>query len=165
MAVTASDNRPSSTSRWSPGRASREVLVRGGHPIVAAAAVFDGDADLLTGFPCGGSVREAAKADLGPLQVGQDAHRSPRGVGSGAHPLVVGAVVGVITVAEIEPRHIHSGCHECGDSFIAGCRGTQRADDLGSSGRCRCRCFCAEQRGVGGDVTNGDGSSKCGRFL
>jgi hypothetical protein len=54
-------------------------------------------------------------------------------VGGGAHPLVIGFVVAVIAVAEIEPSDIHSGLDQRLNRVVA-CGGrAKRTDDLSAS--------------------------------
>ena len=110
-----------------------ELLVGGGHPVVGAIAVVDGDADGFAVRPIGRPGGEPAEADLGALQIGEDADRPSGHVRCCAHPLVVGLVVGVFTVAEVEPGDIHSGLYQCPDDVVFTRRRAQGADDLSAS--------------------------------
>ena len=110
-----------------------ELLVGGRHPVVGAFAVIDGDADGFTVRPEGGTVGEPAESDLGALQVGEDADGVPGDVGGGADPLVVGLVVGVVAVAEVQSCDVHPGLDQCPDRLVGGGGGAERTDDLSAS--------------------------------
>ena len=101
---------------------------------MGAVAVVDGDADGLAVGPEGRAVGEPAEPDLGALQVGEDADGAPGHVGCGADPLVVGLVIGVVAVAEVEPRDVHSGLDQCPDSVVVSGGGrAESTDDLSAS--------------------------------
>ena len=57
----------------------------------------------------------------------------PVDVGGGADPLVVGLVIGVVAVAEVQPRDVHPGLDQCPDRLVGGGGGAERADDLSAS--------------------------------
>ena len=80
-----------------------------------------------------GAVGEPAQPDLGPLQVGEDADGASGRVGCGPNTLVVGFVVGVVAVAEVEPRDVHSGLDQRPDGVVGSGGRTQGTDDLSAS--------------------------------
>ena len=100
---------------------------------MGALAVVDGDAHGLALGPEGRARGEAAEADLGSLQVGEDADGTSGDVGGGADPLVVGLVIGVVAVAAVQPRDIHSGLDQGPDSLVSGGGRAQGTDDLSAS--------------------------------
>ena len=53
--------------------------------------------------------------------------------GGRAHPLVVGLVVGVLAVAEVEPGDIHAGLDQRPDDVVFTGRRAESADDLSAS--------------------------------
>ena len=110
-----------------------KLLVGGRHPVVGALAVVDGDAHGFAVRPIGGPAGEPPEPDLGALQIGQDADRTPGHVRCGSHPLVVGLVIGELTVAEVEPRDIHAGLDQCPDYVVFTGGRAQGADDLSAS--------------------------------
>ena len=110
-----------------------ELLVGGRHPVVGAFAIIDGDADGFTVGPEGRAVGEPAEADLGALQVGEDADGASGHVGGGAYPLVVGLVIGVVAVAEVQPCDVHPGLDQGPDGLVAGGGRAERTDDLSAS--------------------------------
>ena len=134
MCSTTRPTLPSSTSSRSPGRGVvGELLVGGRHPVVGAFAVIDGDADGFAVGPERGTVGEPAESDLGALQVGEDADGVSGHVGGGADPLVVGLVVGVVAVAEVQSCDVHPGLHQCPDGLVGGGGRAERTDDLSAS--------------------------------
>jgi len=110
-----------------------QALVGRRHPIVGAFAIIHGDADGFTVRPERGTVGEAAESDLGALQVGEHTDGAPGVVGGGADPLVVGLVVGVRAVAEVQSCDVHPGFHQCPDGLVGGGGGAERTDDLSAS--------------------------------
>ena len=57
----------------------------------------------------------------------------PVDVGGGADALVVGFVIGVVAVAEVQPRDVHSGLDQCPDGVLSSGGRAQGADDLSAS--------------------------------
>ena len=110
-----------------------EALVGRRHPVVVAFEVLHGDAHRLAVGPVGGTVGEPAQPDLGALQVGEDAHGAAGDVRGRPDPLVIGFVIGVVAVAEVEPGDVHSGLDELSDGFVRGGGGAKRTDDLSAS--------------------------------
>ena len=100
---------------------------------MGALAVVDGDADGFAVRPVGGPAGEPPEPDLGALQIGKDADRAPRHIGCRADPLVMGLVIGVLAVAEVEPRDIHAGLDQRPDDVVFTGRRAQSADDLSAS--------------------------------
>ena len=110
-----------------------QLLVGGRHPVVGALAVVDRDPHGFAVGPERGTGGEPAEPDLGALQVGEDADRMPGHIGGCADALVGGLVVGVVAVAEVEPRDVHPGLDQCPDRLV-GCGGrAERTDDLSAS--------------------------------
>jgi hypothetical protein len=114
-------------------RIAGQLFVGGRHSVVGALAVVDGDPYRFAVRPVGRPAGEPAEADLGALQVGEDADRASRHIRSRAHPLVMRLVIGVLAVAEIEPRDIQSCLDQCPDNVIFTRRRAQSADDLSAS--------------------------------
>ena len=110
-----------------------QPLVGGRHPVVGALAVVDRDPHGLAVGPVRGTGGEPSEADLRALQVGEDADGAPGHVGGGADALVVGFVVGVVAVAEVEPRDVHSGLDQRPDGLVSGGGRPERTDDLSAS--------------------------------
>ena len=54
-------------------------------------------------------------------------------IGGRADALVGGLVVGVVAVAEVEPRDIHSGLDQRPDGLVGGGGGAEGTDDLAAS--------------------------------
>ena len=100
---------------------------------MVAFAIIDGDADGFTVGPEGRAILEPAEADLGALQVGQDADGVSGQVGGGAYALVTGLVIGVVAVAEVQPCHVHPGLHQGPEGLVAGGGRAKRTDDLSAS--------------------------------
>ncbi len=92
--------------------------------------VIAGDDDGLAVGPQYGPGREPAQSDLGSLQIGQDPDRPIHGGGRLPYPVVSLLVLGVVTMAEVEPGHIHSSGHELTDTVGTVDRGAQRAHNL-----------------------------------
>ena len=82
----------------------------------------------------GHPAEQAADAELGPLQVGQDADGPPGGVGGGPHMGIGVGVLVVVAVGEVEPGDVHPGADEGGDALRRGGGRPDRADDLGPPG-------------------------------
>ena len=80
-----------------------------------------------------GPVGEPAEPDLGALQIGEDADGASGRVRCGADTLVVGFVIGVVAVAEVEPRDVHSGLDQCPEDVVSRSGRTKGADDLSAS--------------------------------
>ena len=80
-----------------------------------------------------GTISESSGADLGALQVHEDAHGTLLGVAGRPHIAVDLLVHGVFTVAEVESGHVHPGADEL--SNVLGGRGgrAEGADDLGAA--------------------------------
>lgn len=110
-----------------------ELLVGGGHPVVHTQDVLDGDADRLTGGPQRRAGVEATEADLGALQIGEDADGATGGVRGRPHALVVGFVVAVLTVTEVQPRDIHARFDESLDQFITANSRSESTYDFAAS--------------------------------
>ena len=110
-----------------------EVLVGGGHAVVGADNVVDGDPHRFTGGPHLRAVREPAETDLRPLQVGEDTDGAPGGVGRFAYPPVVLFMVWVVTVREIEAGDVHARVNQGFDPFFARDGRSEGAYNLGSS--------------------------------
>lgn len=110
-----------------------QPLVGGRHPVVGALDVLDGDPHRLAVLPDGRAVGETTEPDFRSLQVGEDADGVPGAVRRHPDPLVIGLVIGVVTVAEIEPGDVHAGLDEFADRLLRGGRRSQRTDDLSAS--------------------------------
>ena len=80
------------------------------------------------------ALREPADADLGALQVDEDADRVSAVVAGRAHVAVDRLVVGVGAVREVEPGDVHAGVDEL-RAAVSGERDgrAQGADDLGAA--------------------------------
>ena len=83
-------------------------LVRTRHPVVRPLDVVAGDDDGLAVGPLHRAGREPAEADLGSLQIGQDPDRPLHRGRRLPYPVVSLLVLGVVTMAEVEPGHIHA---------------------------------------------------------
>lgn len=79
------------------------------------------------------AVLEAGRADLGALEVDEDADRTAHLVAGPTDVHVHLLVHGVFTVGEVQPGHIHTALDEAGDVFGGGSGGSDRADDLGAA--------------------------------
>src|SRR5690606_21813788 len=110
-----------------------ESLVGRGDPVAVAGDVVDGDGELVTGVEGDGSFSEGAEADLGALEVGEDADAASAGLGCGADVGVVGAVVVVGTVAEVQSRYVQSGVDELAEDLRARRGRSEGRDDLCST--------------------------------
>jgi hypothetical protein len=110
-----------------------EALVGGGDAVVRARHVVDGDPHLLAGAPLDRARREPPEADLGALQVGEDADRAPLGVGRVPDHVVDLLVVLARAVAEVQPRDVHACLHELPDAVRGRGGRTDGADDLCAS--------------------------------
>ena len=110
-----------------------ELLVRGGHPVVGALAVLDGDAHGVAALPERMAGSEPAEPDLRALQIGEDADRPAGDVGCGAHAVVGRLVVGVVAVAEVQARDVHAGLDQCPDHLVGVGGRAEGADDLSAS--------------------------------
>ena len=73
--------------------------------------------------PEGGAVGEPPEPDLRPLQVGKDADGSSGHVRGGADPLVVSLVIGVVAMAEVQSRDVHSGLDQGPDGLVSSVAG------------------------------------------
>ena len=73
--------------------------------------------------PEGRAGGEPAEADLGALQVGEDADGAAGHVGGGAYPLVIGLVICVVAMAEVEPGDVHSGLDQRPDGLVSAVAG------------------------------------------
>src|SRR5690606_7027015 len=71
--------------------------------------------------------------DLGALQVDEHGDRTPGVLRGAADVGVVGLVHGVVAVAEVQPRDVYPGIHECADRLVGRGCGSERGDDLGAS--------------------------------
>src|SRR5690606_17929561 len=107
-----------------------QFAVGAGDAVVAAEDVLVGDDDGLATGPHHGALGELAQADLGALQVGQDADRSVSGVRRLPYPAVTLLVLSVAAVTEVQPGHVHTGLDEVPDALRPVDRGTERTDDL-----------------------------------
>ena len=114
-------------------RVPGKLLVGRRHPVVGALAVIHRDPHGLAVCPIGGAGGEPSEPDLGTLQVGEDAHRMPGHIGGRADAFVGGFVIGVVTVAEVQPRDIHAGLDQCLDGLVGGCGRAEGTDDLSAS--------------------------------
>ena len=114
-------------------RVLRQVLVGGGHAVVRAFYVFDGDADDFAVLPHLFTVDEATQTDLRSLEVRQDADCVAGLIGSLTDPAVVRLVVRMLAVGHVETRHVHACFNEAKDSFLACYSRTQRTNNFGSS--------------------------------
>ena len=111
----------------------RQPLVGGRDAILGALHLGDGDDDTVALLPLVPALEEAAESDLGALQVREDTDGPAGLVGGLADPSVVGLVVGVLSVAEVEAGDIHARVDQLSDSFLRRDGGTQGADDLGTT--------------------------------
>ena len=79
------------------------------------------------------AAREPAESDLGALQVGEHPDR-PAAVVGGLPDAAEGLlVVGMVAVAEVQPRDVHAGLDELTDPLFGSGRWAEGADDLGST--------------------------------
>ena len=77
------------------------------------------------------AVGEGAEAELGPLQVHQDADRAAEFALDLADDLVVALVIGVRAVAEVEAEDVGSGFEQRLDGFLGVAGRAERGHDLG----------------------------------
>ena len=100
-----------------------------------AGDVVGRDGEARTGLEHDRAVGEGAEADLGALQVDEDADAAAHLVGSGTHPLVDPLVVGVRPVREVHAGDVHARLDEGADALLARDSGPEGADDLGAAHR------------------------------
>ena len=100
---------------------------------MAALALLDGDADGIAVLPDRLTIGEPTQADLRPLQIGQDSHGTTGDLGGFAHPLIGSFMIGVVTVAEVEPCDVHSGVHQGPDRVVGAGSRTEGTDDLAAA--------------------------------
>ena len=107
-----------------------QLAVGARDPVVGADDVVAGDDDGLAVGPHrpgrrrsgrGGSSDPAGRPGCRPA--------APRGRGL-PHPVVALLVLGVVTVTEVQPGHVHAGADELADAVRAVDGGTERTDDL-----------------------------------
>ncbi len=134
LAVVHQDRVPRAAVPRQPG-------VGGGGALRRARNVMGGDHEAVAVGQCHRAVGEHSEPDLRPLQVDQDADRLLGGVAGGAHLVVVGLVVLVGPVAEVEPGDVHPGVHQLLDP--PGHGWTRCANDLGSTHGRRIPLVCA----------------------
>ena len=80
---------------------------------------------------CDGSAGEGADAELGTLQVGEDADRPSYLLLDRPDRLVAGLMIGMAAVAEVEPEHVGTGLEQGPDSRSIRARRAEGGDDLG----------------------------------
>ena len=132
--VARSRMRPSSIRISSPALTSPgQALVRRRAAVLVAEDVVGRDRERRRRPRAAPAVGEPAEPDLGALQVGEDRDGLAGLVGGVADPLVVLLVVGLVTVAHVEPGDVHAGLGQLQDLVGAPDRGTEGADDLCSS--------------------------------
>jgi hypothetical protein len=101
------------------------------HVVTHDVARRDGEA--LAGREGDRAGAEAARADLGALQVDEDADGPARGVTGLADAAVHLLVDQVLTMGEVQARHVHA-CVDKGSELLGGGGlGSDRADDLCAS--------------------------------
>ena len=110
-----------------------QPLVRRADPVLVAEDVVHGHDEPGAVLEPDRAVGEPAGADLGTLQVDQDADGVTGLLAGRAHVPVDGLVVGVGAVREVEPGDVHA----CGDQLAKALRRgdgrAQGADDLGAA--------------------------------
>ena len=110
-----------------------QPFVGGGHAVMGAGDVVNGDANNLTIVPVGFPIDEAPQADLWPLQVCKDAYGATGLVGCFTNPFVVLLMIFMVAMREVHPGDVHAGFHKTEDSLFA-CDGwTQRTHNFCSS--------------------------------
>ena len=87
-------------------------LVGRRHPVLVTEDVIDRDGEARTVDQRDRSVGEAARADLGALQVDQNAHGTTPLVTGLAHLGIHRLMVGVAPMREVEPGNVHPGGYQ-----------------------------------------------------
>src|SRR5690606_8154046 len=111
-----------------------EALVGGGDFAAGSGDVLGGDGELVAEGEAYRAVGEAADADLGALEVREDADAASGGLGGGPDPVVDLLVDGVVAVAHVEAGDVDAGFDEGVDLLGARAGGADGADDLRSTG-------------------------------
>ncbi len=96
-----------------------QALIGGRPELPVARNVLGGDAELVARGQPERPVREVTKADLRPLQVGQNADRPAGYVAPGPDPLVRRQMIGLAAVAHVEPGDVHASADQRGDLLLA----------------------------------------------
>ncbi len=94
-----------------------DLRVGHAHARLVAGGLVEVDGHDVAGLHVDEAVGELAEAELGALQVGQDAERPVEHLGGGAHGGVGGGVVVVGAVAEVQAEHVRAGPGQ-GDHLI-----------------------------------------------
>ena len=118
---------PSSRSSSAPGEGREDLGVRQARGVALGRVEVE-----RNGRPLGGhrALGEGADAELGALQVGEDADR-PAGVALDLPDrLVALLVIGVAAVAEVEPEHVGAGLEQGPDDLGRGAAGPRVATIL-----------------------------------
>jgi hypothetical protein len=110
-----------------------KTLVRGTAHGAVALDVVRGDHERVTAFKEDGALREGVEADLGALQVDEDADAASGLVGGLADAAVALLVLRVGAMAEIESGHIHAGLDQCLDLVVGVGGGSEGTDDFCSA--------------------------------
>src|ERR1022692_1115319 len=105
---------------------------------VVPGNVLTGDGELTARYQLDRARGKGAKADLGPLQIDQDADSASGRLRGGPHRLVRRQVVSLGAVAHVEPGHVQAGRDELGDLRPAAGGGPDGADDLRPTTHDRC---------------------------
>ncbi len=112
---------------------TRQAGIRRADDGLVALDVARRDGEALPDAQRDGSLGEAAGADLGALQVDEDADGAAGGVAGGPHVLADLLVHGVVAVREVEAGDVHAGEHEGVQLLGGGGLGADGADDLGAA--------------------------------
>ena len=101
--------------------------------MVVAGDVFGGDGELVVLVEFDGAVGEGADADLGALEVGEDADGALFVLGCLPEVGDAGVVVVVGSVAEVDAGDVQSGLDELSEGFRARGCGTEGRDNFCST--------------------------------
>ncbi len=102
------------------------------HPFSIAGGGVEIEAEGLAGLQMDAARGEAADAELGALDVGEDADRPSRLLLEGADRLDARGVILMRAVREIEAEDVHPGAEEPADDLWRGACRAEGGDDLGA---------------------------------
>lgn len=110
-----------------------QALVGRGDQVAVAGDVLGGDREDVAEAEAHRALGETAYTDLGALQVGEDADRHSQ-LGRGLPDPAVDLLVELVApVAEVEPRHVHTGGDQLAQALRRRGGGPQCADNLRST--------------------------------